>query len=165
MNKTRRLLFRAGAILILLLIAGAMFIIGRGHTVYLDNKAIEYNGQTYTGPYKVVVFVDGEQVAKLYDKERGKAICIGQKFTMTLEITETKGGDEKTTSITLRLPHNMDGIILNLPALLAGLPEEAYLSEFIIVPSETEPEPEPDVGDGELVPEDFVLPEELPEGE
>lgn len=157
MNNTRKLLFRAGAILLLLLIAGAMFIIGRGHTVYLDNKAIEYNGQTYATPYKVVVSVDGEQVAKLYDKERGKAICIGQKFTMSLEITETKGGSEETTSLTLRLPYNMDGIIINLPALLAGLPQEAYLSEFIIAPSETE------VVDEEPVPDDFGLPEEMPE--
>ena len=157
MNKTRRLLFRAGAILLLLLIAGTMFIIGRGHTVYLDNKVLEYNGQTYATPYKVVVSVGGEQVAKLYDKERGKAISIGQKFTMSLEITETKGGSEKTTVIPLRLPYNMDNIIINLPALLAGLPQKAYLSEFIIVPSETE------AVDEEPIPDDFGLPEEMPE--
>ena len=48
-------------------------IIGRGHTVYIDNKSMEYNGQSYKSPYKVVVFVDGEQVAKLRDKERGMA--------------------------------------------------------------------------------------------
>ena len=31
-----------------------MMVIGRGHTVYIDNKSIDYNGQTYTTPYKVV---------------------------------------------------------------------------------------------------------------
>ena len=59
--------------------------------MYLDNKKLEYNGKTYDTPYKVVVLVDGEQVAKLYDRERGSATCIGQKFTVTLEITEKKG--------------------------------------------------------------------------
>lgn len=152
MSATRKLLFRAGAIAILLLIAGTMFIIGRGHTVYLDNKAIEYNGQTYAAPYKVVAFVKGEQIAKLYDKERGMATCIGPKFTMSLEITQDKGGDEQTTTITLRLPQNMDGIIINLPALLAGLPEEAYQSQFIVAPVEPAPE------DDEIVTEDFILP-------
>lgn len=155
MNAKRRILFRTGAIALLLLVAVAMFIIGRGHTVYLDNKAIEYNGQTYASPYKAVVFVDGKQVAKLYDKERGMATCIGQKFTMSLELTETKGGDEKTIPITVRLPLNMDGIIINLPALLAGLPEEAYLSEFIIVPIESE------VEDEEIITDDFGLPEDI----
>ena len=72
-----------------------MMVIGRGHTVYIDNKSIDYNGQTYTTPYKVVVYVDGEQVAKLRDKERGMATCIGQTFKMTLEITQEKGGSEE----------------------------------------------------------------------
>ena len=89
-NKTsnRRLIFQLAAVVVLIVIAYAMTIVGRGHTVYLDNKKLEYNGKTYDTPYKVVVFVDGEQVAKLYDRERGSATCIGQKFTVTLEITE-----------------------------------------------------------------------------
>ena len=118
-NKTsnRRLIFQLAAVVVLIVIAYAMTIVGRGHTVYLDNKKLEYNGKTYDTPYKVVVLVDGEQVAKLYDRERGSATCIGQKFTVTLEITE-----------------NMDGIIINLPAYLAGLGEDAYLTEFIPSP-------------------------------
>ncbi|MCE5235022.1 MAG: DUF6672 family protein [Clostridiaceae bacterium] len=153
MNAKRRFLFRAGAVAILLIIAGAMFFVGRGHTVYLDNKAIEINGQTYTAPYKVEVNVNGEQVAKLYDKERGKAICIGPKFTMTLAVTKDKGGSEEITTVTLRLPRNMDGITLNLPALLAELPEEAYLAEFVSAPVETEPVEE-------IVTDDFGIPTE-----
>ena len=134
----RTFLFRAGAILLLLIIAGIMMVIGRGHTVYIDNKSLDYNGQTYSTPYKVVVFVDGEQVAKLRDKERGMATCIGQKFNMTLEITQEKGGSEETVNVALYLPHHMDGIAINLPAYLAGLPEDAYLSEFQIAVEETE---------------------------
>ena len=76
-----------------------MMVIGRGHTVYIDNKSIDYNGQTYTTPYKVVVYVDGEQVAKLRDKERGMATCIGQTFKMTLEITQEKGGSEEMVDV------------------------------------------------------------------
>ena len=65
-----------------------MTIIGRGHTIYLDSKTLEYDGQTYKPAYKTVVYVDGQQVAKLYDKERGVATCIGQTLTVTLEITQ-----------------------------------------------------------------------------
>ena len=75
-----------------------------------------------------------DEVAKLYDRERGSATCIGQKFTVTLEITEKKGGSETTQTYTIPLPKNMDGIIINLPAYLAGLGEDAYLTEFIPSP-------------------------------
>lgn len=141
---------------LLLVIAGIMMVIGRGHTVYMDNKSLEYNGQTYTTPYKVVVYVDGEQVAKLRDKERGMATCIGQKITMTLEITQEKGGSEETRTVTIPVPYSMDGVAINLPGYLAGLPEEAYLSEFQIQVEETEAETEEGVGD-EIPVEGFDL--------
>ena len=45
--------------------AAAMMVIGRGHTVYFDNKTLEdYQGQTYKAFEKVVVTVKDEQVAK-----------------------------------------------------------------------------------------------------
>ena len=68
--KKRTLFFRIGAIVILLAIAAVMMVIGRGHTVYFDNKKLEYNGETYDTPYKVCVYVNDERVAQLYDKER-----------------------------------------------------------------------------------------------
>ena len=40
----------------------------------------------------------------------------------------------------LTLPYAMDGIILNIPALLNGAPEEVYQSEFIPAPVEEEDE-------------------------
>lgn len=141
MKTKRTILFRAGSILILLVISGIMMFIGRGHTVYLDNASLDYNGQTYSAAYKVVVFVDGEQAAKLYDKKRenrGVATCIGQTFEMTLEITQEKGGKEETTTVTLPLPYSMDNIAINLPAFLAGLPEEAYLSVFTPAPEKVD---------------------------
>ena len=134
MNKTKTLLIRIITVVFFVALAVLMYFLGRGHTVYLDNKKLEYNGKTYDTPYKVVVLVDGEQVAKLYDRERGSATCIGQKFTVTLEITEKKGGSETTQTYTIPLPKNMDGIIINLPAYLAGLGEDAYLTEFIPSP-------------------------------
>ncbi len=131
MKVKRTLLIRVAVILVLVAISAVMMVIGRGHTVYFDNVALDYNGTHYDTPYKVTVFVNGEQVAKLYEKERGMATWMGQNFKMKLEVVETKGGAEETYSISLNLPYSMDGIILNLPALLQGLPEEAYLTEFV----------------------------------
>ncbi|MEG1651147.1 MAG: DUF6672 family protein [Oscillospiraceae bacterium] len=151
MKNKRSILFRVGAVVLLLAIAGVMMIIGRGHTVYIDNKAIDYNGQSYTAPYKAVLSSKGEQFAKLYNNERGMTTCIGQKFTMTLEITQKKGGKEETSTVSLTLPYNMDNIAINLPAFLAGLPEEAYLSTFQpLVEEPEEPEELPSAETPEL---------------
>ena len=141
MNKKRMMIIRVVAVLILVAIGWWMTIIGRGHTVYLDAKKIEVNGTEYKPAYKTEVYVKGERVAKLYDKERGMSTCIGKNFTMTLKITQEKGGDTTEATYTLALPQNMDGVIINLPAYLAGLPEEVYMSEFIPAP-ETEEETE-----------------------
>ena len=153
--KARRLIIRIAAVVVLIVIGIIMSIIGRGHTIYLDNKTLEYEGNTYKAPYKVTVYVDGEQLTKLYDKERGSATCLGQTFTVTLEIMESKGGSEETQTYKIPLPKNMDGIIINIPGYLAGLPEEAYLTEFIAAPEPvTDEDTELPSGDGDvMVPE------------
>lgn len=146
MKSKRRIVFILLTVLILVAVAGSMLVIGRGHTVYFDNKTLEdYQGQTYKAANKVIVTVKGKEVAKLGPRDRGMAIWIGQNFKMTLEITQEKGGQPETKEISLTLPYNMDGIIVNLPALLAGLPEEAWLTEFI--PAPEEPEEIPSEGD------------------
>ena len=147
MNK-RALLFRLGAVLVLIAIAACMMVIGRGHTVYFDNKTLEYDGTTYDAPYKITVYVGGEQAAKLNAKERGMATTIGQNFEMELKIMEVKGGDETRETYQLKLPRSIDGIVVNLPGFLAGLPEEAWMSEFVpIVPESSSEEEEVPGGD------------------
>lgn len=141
--KTRRLVIRVAAVLVLIIIGIIMSIIGRGHTIYLDNKTLEYNGQTYKAPYKVTIYVGDEQLTKLYDKERSSTTCLGQTFTVTLEVMETKNGSEEMQTYKIPVPKNMDGVIINIPGYLAGLPEEAYLSEFVAAPTE-------DIGDDEV---------------
>ena len=146
MKTKRRVAFSLLLALILVAVAAAMMVIGRGHTVYFDNKTLEdYQGQTYKAANKIVVTVKGEEVAKLGPRERGMSIWIGQDFKMVLEITQEKGGESEIREIDLKLPYNVDGIVVNLPALLAGLPEEAWFSEF--VPAETEAPEEEVTGD------------------
>ena len=123
MKAKRRLLFQILAVVLLVAIGYTMTIIGRGHTIYLDSKTLEYDGQTYKPAYKTVV-------------ERGVATCIGQTLTVTLEITQQKGGTEEVYAYNIPVPRKMDNVIINLPGFLAGLPEEAYLSEFIPSPDE-----------------------------
>ena len=144
MKTTKRSwIIRIAFVLVLVLVAVLMLRIGRGHTVYFDNRALDKDGQSVAAPYKITVYVNGEQISKLYDKERGSTTCLGQTFTVTLEVMETKNGSEEMQTYKIPVPKNMDGVIINIPGYLAGLPEEAYLSEFIAAPTE-------DIGDDEV---------------
>ncbi|MBQ9438341.1 MAG: hypothetical protein IJU50_08405 [Lachnospiraceae bacterium] len=138
MNKNKKLIFRLAALAVVIGIAAAMFVVGRGHTVYFDNKSGEYNGASYDAPYQVDVIVDGKKVAKLKKGERGMADTMGQSFQMQLLITKEKAGETSRINVGLPLPYSLDGIIINLPALLQGLPAEAYMEEFVPIPSAEE---------------------------
>lgn len=149
-NTIKTVIIRVAAVLFLVALGVLMYFLGRGHTVYIDNKKLDYEGVTYDTPYKVEVYVDGERVAKLYDKERGSSICIGANFSMDLVIIEEKGGDEVTETYSVKLPYDKDGLILNIPALRAGLPEEAYMTEFVSTVVE-------EVADEEVVTDEFAM--------
>ena len=151
MKDKRRLLFRFAAIVIILAIAAVMFVIGRGHTLYFDNKETAYNGQTVEPFYKVVVTVGDQKPAKLSKGDRGMGEVMGQKLSMTVEITDEEGASPHAHKVNMSVPYNMDGITINIPALMAGLPEDAYLSEFVIEV--------PDTGatDEEIVTDEFDM--------
>ena len=147
----RSLIFKIGTLAVILGIAACMFVIGRGHTVYFDAKSIEYNGETLEPGYRTAIFVNGERVARLSAGDRGMATWIGQNFKCTIEVTPEKGADAKPYEVTVKLPYNLDGIVLNVPALLAGAPEEVYLSEFVSLATESSS------ADEEIITDEFAL--------
>lgn len=147
----RKWLFRAGTIAVLLAIAACMMVIGRGHTVYFDNKKMDYEGQEIGTYRRINVFVNGEQVAKLSAKDRGMATFSGQKFSFEIEATKEKGDDPVTCKYDITVPYGQDGTVLNLPGMLAELPEAAYTSEFVPVATETTAE------DEEIVTDEFGI--------
>lgn len=147
----RSLIAKICTVVVILGIAACMFVIGRGHTVYFDAKTIEYNGETLTPGYRTAIFVNGERVARLSDGDRGMATWIGQNFKCTVEVTPEKGAEAVSHELSVKLPYNMDGIVLNMPALLAGAPESVYLSEFVSMAVESSSTEE------EIVTDEFAL--------
>ncbi|MCR5301024.1 MAG: hypothetical protein K6E49_01135 [Lachnospiraceae bacterium] len=155
MKNKRQFLFRALAIILILALAAVMFVIGRGHTVYFDNKDAEYDGKEYEAFYKVVVIKDKEKVAKLESDDRGMTDLMGQTLTVTVEITDEKGGESHAHKVSMPVPYSMDGIVINVPALMAGLPAEAYMSEFVPIAAEEEDE------DEEVVIDEFEISDDV----
>lgn len=145
--KGKTLVIRLAALAVVAAIAATMLVIGRGHTIYFDNKTLENGSETYKAYHKVEVFVKGESVGKLLPRERISSIWLGQNFHMDLLITDDDG-QEQMLGVDLKLPYSIDGIIINLPALLNGASEEVWMDEFIPAPeTETDDEPDIDIGD------------------
>jgi hypothetical protein len=134
MSNKRKWIFRGCAILAVLAIAALMFVIGRGHTVYIDNKTLEYNGETYNALNKVEVWVGDQRLSKLAKRERTSSTVIGQSFEMKLINTVNKGDEPTEVVVKLSLPYSWDGIVVNVPGYLAGLPQEAWMTEFVSAP-------------------------------
>ena len=141
MNK-RRLFFGGITILLLIAIAACMMVIGRGHTMYFDNKKLEYEGKTVDAIRRINVNVNGEQVAKLSAKDRGMATFTGQTLKFNIEVIRQKGGESEFYDYTVKIPYGQDGMVLNLPAMIEGLPESAYATVFVPQVVEEEEEEE-----------------------
>ena len=151
MDNKRKWIFRCCTLLIVLIIAAVMFIVGRGHTVYIDNKTLEYNGETYEALHKVEVWVGGERLSKLGKRERTMSTVIGQSFEMKLINTANKGDEPSEVTVKISLPYSWDGIVFNVPGWLANLPQEAWMSEFVSEPEPvSEEEEEPGIGEDEI---------------
>jgi len=149
MNNSRKWIFRGCAVLAVLIIAAVMFVVGRGHTVYIDNKTLEYNGETYSALNKVEVWVGGERLSKLAKRERTSSTVIGQGFEMKLINTVNKGDEPSEVTVRLSLPYGWDGIVVNVPGYLAGLPQEAWMTEFVSAPEPVTEEDESSPADEE----------------
>lgn len=159
MKSKRKLLVRLLALAILIGVAVTMFIIGRGHTVYFDNKKLEAeDGTVYKPFYRVEVYIGDERVAKLGEGDRGMVTVMGQDLKITLHITPKKDAKKVGSAVTFKLPYGMDGIVYNLPALLQGAEESVYMEEFI--PTPVEEDEDADV----VVTDEFAMPEEGGEG-
>ena len=155
MKSKRKLIFRLAAVVVVIGIAVCMCIIGRGHTIYFDNKDITGpDGTEYKSRYQIQVFVNDESIGKIKSGERGMVTSMGQDFKMVLHITPEKDAKKVGSAVSLKIPYNMDGIIINLPALLDGAPEDVYMEEFIPAPVEEEEEEE------EIVTDEFAMPSE-----
>ena len=155
MNNKRKWIIRGCALLVILAIATLMFLVGRGHTVYIDNKTLEFNGQTAEAYQRVEVWVGGERLSKLGKRERTMSTVIGSNFEMKLINTVNKGDEPTEEIVKISLPYGWDGIVVNVPGYLAGLPQEAWMTEFIAEPEPVTAEDEPELSEDEIPMGDF----------
>lgn len=130
-NKT--LLYRIGVVLLLVVIAVIMIFIGRKHIIYVDNKTLD----DVSALYKIEVSVKNNDTKKLYQRERGEITIMGQKAKLNLVVTDKKGGSERELTYTLHIPFKKDAVVVNIPAMLKGLDESVWMTDFVSLATAT----------------------------
>ena len=141
--KNKSLLYKIALVVVLVAICFIMIYIGRGHTLYFDNKEFTMpNGAAVEAPYRTKVFVKGKEVANLNAGDRGMAIWIGPKAHLEMEVTDVKGGEAKKLAYDVPLPRKFDGVVINLVGLMNDAPYDTYISEFVPLATVTSAEDE-----------------------
>ena len=129
MKNLRRVLFTSCLILILVAISVICFIVGRGHTIYFDNNALD--GTSYEAYNEINIMYDGKSAGKMIEKERLSLQVTGQKLEVEIIAKKEVDGGKKNVKFELEIPYNMDNIMINVPAYLDGASQDVYMEEFV----------------------------------
>jgi len=120
-TRIRRLLVRSGIIVVYVLLVGIVFVLGKGHTLIVDNKKT-LESEAIDG---IVVSIDGKEGMELYAGDRDMAKLKGQRHRVSVE---TITGEKKLEK-SFVLPIDGDMLLLSVPKLMAG--QENFLEPFV----------------------------------
>ena len=127
---SRRHFFQLVAVILILVLAVVMFVIGRQHTVLLDNKTIEHDGKSYPAFSIVEVKINKEDSIELAARDRDKADVMGQRHKITVTYTD-KFFEEHEVVKNFKVPIGYDMVLISIPALVADLGQSIWLQQFI----------------------------------
>lgn len=123
MNGIRTLMIRMGVLALILILSVVLFLVGKSHTVLVDNKAVTV-GATEVAALKLVeVEVNKLGSLELTPRDRDKFDVTGQKHTVTVTYTDDRW-EEHTIVRTFKVPLMQDMVMIVVPALVA-YPEAA----------------------------------------
>ena len=115
---------RVAVIVLIILLAVFLYHYGKQHTVYVDNRMIKIGDESYRPLSRAEVSIDGMESQTYRQRTRREETVVRQKHTIRIE----SGDDVYEGEFTL--PVNQDAVVLSLPAFVAGLGQDQYLSEF-----------------------------------
>jgi len=111
----RRIAVRSVLVAVYIGLTALVFILGKGHTVIVDNKDAEDGSAPAIDG--VMVAVDRQEALELYSGDRDKAVVMGQSHTVTIEDINAGTKIQKR----IRLPIGEEILLLSVPKLAAGL--------------------------------------------
>ena len=123
----RSLALRSAALMIVALLSVWLFIIGKGHNVYFDTRAVTVDGVEYGAPDTTAVSIDGGEVEEMGRAERAIRSVVGARHKV---LAESLAGDDARAERVVKLPLDQTDVIISIPALLAGLSDDQVVLPY-----------------------------------
>lgn len=105
-----------------------MFVIGKGHAVYIDTNAIILDGAERAAPDTSIVTIDSLKEEEMGRAERSMVTVAGPRHKVKVE---SMSGDGKVWERAFSIPTSMDSVVLSIPAVIAGAPDSAVVTRFV----------------------------------
>ena len=119
----KRLIVRSALVAVYVAILVLMLLLGKRHTILIDNKAAEDG--SYAAIDGMSVQIDSLESAEYYPGDRDKAVVTGQRHKIKIEILS----ESKVVEQSFSVPFGQDMVILSVPKLVAGI--APYLEPFV----------------------------------
>ncbi|MCE1195032.1 hypothetical protein LWX53_00840 [bacterium] len=119
----KRLIVRSALIAVYVALLVLMLLLGKRHTILIDNKEAEDG--SYAAIDGMSVQIDSLASAEYYPGDRDKALVTGQRHKIKVEIFS----ESKVVEQSFSVPFGQDMVILSVPKLVAGI--APYLEPFV----------------------------------
>lgn len=114
-NKKRKLIVRSSIGLVYVVLAITMFVTGRSHTIFIDNRGAEDG--SYNAIKSMTVTVNHNKPSEFMKGDRDKFTIKGQKLKIKVESFDGKIDG----TYTLKVPLKEDSMIVSVPKLVSGI--------------------------------------------
>ncbi len=114
----RKTWIRLAAIVVILAFAVFLFLIGRQHTVLVDNKTLTVNGTEVKALQLVEVQVNKLDALELAARDRDKFEVTGQTHKVTVVYTDSNWEEHEITR-KFKVPLMQDMVMILVPVLVA----------------------------------------------
>lgn len=127
----KRLAIRCGLVVVLIIVGIFLFVVGKEHIVFIDNRELTIDGETYNVVAGYEVWVDGQQVGRtaLAPGKRNVASVAGPKHRIELQEIKDKEPVGERIEKDFRIATRTAQVIINIPALVAGSESFIYSAE------------------------------------
>lgn len=112
-TKKGRRLVKIGLIIAYLCIMALMFLLGRSHTVLIDNNSIPGGVSAIDG---CAISFGGDKPIEMFKGDRDKILLRGQTHRVTVSFFD---GREDVTGI-ISIPLFEDAVLVSIPAFISG---------------------------------------------